>query len=139
VSKTYIPQILRRQIRAAASECCEYCLVPEAMAFASFHIDHIISEKQGGATSYPNLALACRPCNISKGASIVAYSGEWDQFTRLYHPRQDAWADHFELLESGLIKPLSRIAFGTLQIMGINDDARVIERGSLLDRGIIVL
>ncbi len=95
MSKTYIPAILRRQVIEAANNCCEYCRVPQAVAFAAFHLDHIISEKQGGKTMYSNLALACRLCNLSKGSSIAAYHEYSEALTRLYNPRKDRWAAHF--------------------------------------------
>jgi len=137
VSKTYIPAILRRQIKAAADGCCEYCRVPSAVAFASYHIDHIISEKQGGLTVFGNLALACRLCNLSKGSSIAAYQEHKEALIRLFNPRKDAWDQHFQFRPSGLIIPLTEIGQGTIKVLNLNDLNRVEARGVLLDVGII--
>jgi len=46
-----------------AGGCCEYCLIPEAVAFANHEIDHIIAQKHGGPTEADNLALSCVLCN----------------------------------------------------------------------------
>lgn len=137
MSKTYIPVILRRQITEAADNCCEYCCVPRAVAFASYHIDHIISEKQGGETVFSNLALACRLCNLSKGSSIAAWHEYQEILIRLYNPRKDSWHNHFQFRPSGLIVPRTEIGQGTIKVLNLNDVNRVQARGVFLDVGII--
>ena len=138
MSKTYIPVILRRQITEAADNCCEYCCVPQAVAFASYHIDHIISEKQGGETAFSNLALACRLCNLSKGSSIAAWHEFREALIRLYNPRKDSWYNHFEFRPSGLIVPRTEIGHGTIKVLNLNDVNRVQARGVFIDTGIIL-
>jgi len=59
MSSTYIPFALRRLVYERAGDCCEYCLTPEAAAFASHEIDHMIAEKHGGATEADK---TCRVC-----------------------------------------------------------------------------
>lgn len=137
MSKTYIPVILRRQIKEAANNCCEYCCVPSAVAFASYHIDHIISEKQGGTTTFSNLALACRLCNLSKGSSIAAYQEFSEALIRLYNPRRDRWVLHFKMHESGRVVARTEIGLGTIKVLNLNDLQRVEVRRVLLARGII--
>jgi hypothetical protein len=139
VSKTYIPVILRRQITEAADNCCEYCCVPRAVAFASYHIDHIISEKQGGGTIFSNLALACRLCNLSKGSSIAAYHEYKESLIRLYNPRKDTWRQHFYFRPSGLVVARTEIGLGTIKVLNLNDLNRVQARGVLVDAGILEL
>lgn len=138
MSKTYIPVILRRQITEAADNCCEYCCVPRAVAFASYHIDHIISEKQGGETVFSNLALACRLCNLSKGSSIAAWHEFREALIRLYNPRKDSWHNHFQFRPSGLIVPRTEIGQGTIKVLNLNDVNRVQARGVFIDTGIIL-
>ncbi len=138
MSKTYIPVILRRQITEAADNCCEYCCVPRAVAFASYHIDHIISEKQGGETVFSNLALACRLCNLSKGSSIAAWHEYREALIRLYNPRKDSWHNHFQFRPSGLIVPRTEIGQGTIKVLNLNDVNRVQARGVFIDTGIIL-
>jgi hypothetical protein len=137
VSKTYIPVILRRQITEAADNCCEYCRVPRAVAFAAYHIDHIISEKQGGATTFVNLALACRLCNLSKGSCIAAWHEYKDSLVRLYNPRKDSWGQHFQFRPSGLIVARTEIGLGTIKVLNLNDLNRVQARGVFVEAGII--
>lgn len=137
MSKTYIPVILRRQITEAAGNCCEYCCVPRAVAFASYHIDHIISEKQGGKTAYSNLALACRLCNLSKGSSIAAYHEYKEALIRLFNPRKDRWSAHFIMRETGIIAARTEIGQGTIKVLNLNDVNRVGARRVLIARGII--
>lgn len=137
MSKTYIPVILRRQITEAADNCCEYCRVPRAVAFASYHIDHIISEKQGGATVFGNLALACRLCNLSKGSSIAAWHEYQEILIRLFNPRRDRWQQHFVFRANGYIAPLTEIGHATVKVLDMNNLARMQSRGVLLEAGII--
>lgn len=138
MSTTYIPVILRRQITEAADNCCEYCRVPRAVAFAAYHIDHIISEKQGGGTTFVNLALACRLCNLSKGSSIAAWHEFQDALIRLYNPRKDRWNQHFTLRPSGLIVARTEIGQGTIKVLNLNDLNRVQARSALIEAGIMV-
>ncbi len=59
MSRTHIPAELRRRVRQRARDCCEYCLLPESMTFATHEIDHVLAEKHGGTISAENLANAC--------------------------------------------------------------------------------
>jgi hypothetical protein len=49
MSTTHIPAELRRLVRERAAGNCEYCLIPESVAFATHAIDHIVAEKHGGS------------------------------------------------------------------------------------------
>jgi hypothetical protein len=69
MSATHITVALRRHVRERAGECCEYCLIPEAMTWAAHTIDHIIAEKHGGDSTAENLALACTLCNSRREAT----------------------------------------------------------------------
>jgi hypothetical protein len=50
MAQKYVPAALRREVRARAAKCCEYCLIPEQFAFASHWVDHIIAKKHGEQT-----------------------------------------------------------------------------------------
>lgn len=137
MSKTYILKALRLLVRERARHCCEYCGYPEALAFYSHHVDHIISEKHGGDTYDGNLALACRACNLNKGSDVAALiSGDRDPI-RLYHPRLDRWQDHFTLVDNS-IQPLTKVGYGTTLLLQFNHLDRVLERQLLLRRGLWV-
>jgi hypothetical protein len=70
VSTTYISVGLRRLVVSRAGRLCEYCLLHEDDAYFGCEVDHIISEKHGGATDSMNLAYACMSCNRSKGSDV---------------------------------------------------------------------
>jgi 5-methylcytosine-specific restriction endonuclease McrA len=42
-----------------------YC--DEDLTDAEIHMDHVIPESQGGDTTYNNLQVTCRKCNLAKG------------------------------------------------------------------------
>ena len=51
----------RQLVRQRASNCCEYCRLPQAtQPFVTFHIDHIIARQHGGTDNPDNLCLACQ-------------------------------------------------------------------------------
>jgi len=65
VKKDRIPLNLRRQIIERDGYRCVYC--DEDLTNAEIHLDHVIPESKGGLTSYNNLQVTCRKCNLSKG------------------------------------------------------------------------
>ena len=67
---SYVSAALRRLVAVRADFLCEYCLVHEDDAVFGCELDHIISEKHGGATDAGNLAYACAFCNRAKGSDI---------------------------------------------------------------------
>jgi 5-methylcytosine-specific restriction endonuclease McrA len=67
---SYISASLRKQVTDRADAKCEYCKFPQALSFFTFEMEHIISEKHDGETTFDNLALACPPCNRSKGSDL---------------------------------------------------------------------
>ena len=52
----YVPVMLRRRVASRAHHICEYCLIHEEDTFLGCQVEHIISEKHGGATIEDNLA-----------------------------------------------------------------------------------
>jgi 5-methylcytosine-specific restriction endonuclease McrA len=63
--KQRIPQNLRRRIIERDGLFCVYC--DEDLSDAEIHMDHVIPESKGGATTYHNLQVTCRKCNLAKG------------------------------------------------------------------------
>jgi 5-methylcytosine-specific restriction endonuclease McrA len=49
---------------------CEYCHAPEAVFNFPFEVEHIIPLVRDGADAAYNWALACRACNVRKGAHV---------------------------------------------------------------------
>src|SRR5437762_406885 len=87
---------LKTQVRRRARFRCEYCQFPERFAELPFQIDHIVARKHSGPTKAANLALACFRCNSHKGPNLSGIDPLSSQVVRLFHPRQDRWAEHFE-------------------------------------------
>lgn len=90
-----IPARLRRLVLRRAADRCEYCGLSQTGQEATFHIDHITPVIVGGATSAANLALACVSCSLRKGARQTAPDPLSQENVPLYHPRHNAWWEHF--------------------------------------------
>lgn len=65
MKKERIPVNLRRMVIERDGLRCVYC--DEDLTNAEVHLDHVIPESQGGATSLSNLQVTCRKCNLAKG------------------------------------------------------------------------
>jgi hypothetical protein len=91
----HIPDSLRRLVRARARDRCEYCGLAQVGQEANFHIDHIQPLADGGTTTAGNLALCCVSCSLRKGARRYAADPESGEQAQLFHPRDQAWIDHF--------------------------------------------
>jgi hypothetical protein len=89
---------------------CEYCQLPQSAYKRRFHLEHITARCHGGAEDLTNLALACASCNLRKGVNLAGIDPQTGDVAALFHPRKDAWADHFEIKIIG--------QQGTLQICG---------------------
>jgi len=135
MSTSYISVSLRREVTERAKDQYEYCLIPSFAYPYPFHVDHVISEKQGGLTIIENLAFACPMCNFAKGTDISAYIISTEEIVDLYNPRKDEWSHHFELQANGFLKPLSISGQGTIRLLKLNDPNKVQERKSLLIHG----
>jgi hypothetical protein len=91
-----LPARLRRQVVHRARGRCEYCGLAQERQDLTFHLDHIIPRSVGGELSIDNLALACASCSVRKQARRSAKDQETGRVVRLFHPRQQRWADHFQ-------------------------------------------
>jgi hypothetical protein len=110
---------MRAAVRARAEERCEYCRLPEAASFLPFEMEHIIAEKHGGPSSFDNLAFACRYCNAYKGPNIAGIDPLSGQISPLFHPRRDAWREHFRWNGTRLIG-LSAPARASIEVLRMN-------------------
>jgi hypothetical protein len=87
---SYVSAALRRLVAKRAAYLCEYCLLHEEDTFFGCEVDHIISEKHGGATVAANLAYACAFCNRAKGSDVGSLVWRTGTFSRFFHPRTDS-------------------------------------------------
>lgn len=112
---------LETTVWSRAHDRCEYCLIPQQADVLPFEIDHIIARKHGGKTVLENLALACIQCNSYKGPNIATIDPDTGELTRLFHPRDDRWQDHFELMPDGRILGRTAPGRGTIRVLSMNE------------------
>jgi hypothetical protein len=126
---------LRNLIWHRAEGRCEYCRLPQdAAPVARFQIEHIRAKQHGGSSVADNLALACPRCNAFKGPNLTAVDPETDQVVAVFHPRLQAWCDHFAF-DGAEILGLTPTGRATTQLLRMNDDDRIHVRAALLERG----
>jgi hypothetical protein len=115
---------LRRLVRRRADGRCEYCRLVQNMEPLSFHIEHIVSRQHGGTDSPDNLALACHHCNLRKGTNLTAIDTDAGLLTRLFHPRQDVWEQHF-IERAGEVIGRTAVGRATVRLLKMNDRGRL--------------
>lgn len=86
---------LRRRVEQRAQGLCEYCRSCAEYTGHDFTVDHILPESRGGRTTFDNLCWSCFWCNNFKSARIKALDVRSGRLVPLFHPRTDAWSDHF--------------------------------------------
>ena len=64
-NKARIPLNLRRRVLERDGLYCVYC--DEDLTDKEIHMDHVIPESKGGSTTFDNLQVTCRKCNLAKG------------------------------------------------------------------------
>jgi HNH endonuclease len=121
-------------VRIRAGHRCEYCMLPQSVRRLRFQIDHVISRQHGGGDPLDNLALSCGRCNRHKGPNVAGFDSETGALSRLYHPRQDRWAEHFRW-EGARILGLTVIGRVTVAVLAMNHADDVAVRLELLASG----
>lgn len=112
-------------MRRRARDRCEYCgLTQEQSPLAALHIEHVIPRKHGGDDHVGNLALACVECNLHKGSNLAGYDPVTGALTQLYHPRRDAWSDHFAW-DGVLITGKTACGRTTIEVLMLNSEERI--------------
>lgn len=125
---------LEAEVRRRGARRCEYCRFPDAAAALPFHLDYIIALKHGGQTESENLAWAGFSCNLRKGPNIAGFDPEGGELTRLFHPRLDAWPDHF-LWDGVWLRGTIPIGRATTVVLDINHPDSLAVREALRDEG----
>lgn len=112
-----------------ADNRCEYCRAPELIFNDLFEVEHIVPVSQGGSDDTANLALACRSCNKYKAVFQSGTDPNTQANVRLFHPRQDAWSQHFRYdQETGEIQGRTPIGRATIARLQINRVAQIAAR-----------
>jgi hypothetical protein len=134
VTQGEVSEDLRAFVRLRAGGRCEYCLLPDTVAFYMFEIDHIVARKHGDETVEANLAFACWRCNRRKGTDIASFDPQTGALTALFHPRVQRWGEHFELVGAELNgqTPEGRT---TIRLLQLNSAKRIAERQRLIASG----
>jgi hypothetical protein len=86
----------RERIERRARGRCEYCQASQEICGYTFHIEHIVAKKRGGADGFENYALSCASCNLFKGDWPTGIDPETETEQSLFNPRAQKWKDHFE-------------------------------------------
>jgi hypothetical protein len=119
-----LSSFLRQQVQERAQGHCEYCRIPSDHASATFVVEHIIPRVAGGSDDSENLALSCPNCNSHKGAATEVIDPQTKQLTRLFHPRQDHWEEHFQWTNDEVeVEGVTAIGRATLARLQMNDPA----------------
>lgn len=99
----HISKTLRSKIAKDSRFRCGYCLSSEALTGIACEVDHLIPVSNDGQTTEENLWLVCGPCNKHKSGRTSARDTTSKKWVRIFNPRQDNWADHFEWQADGLL------------------------------------
>lgn len=117
----YIAIELQRQIRSHFAHCCAYCRTAESLTATTFEFEHIVPLSKSGTTSFENLCFACPSCNRFKAVRQTATDPTTQTAVPLFHPQQQAWADHFKWNEEATaIVGLTPTGRATLVALKIN-------------------
>lgn len=113
------------QVAARAEYRCEYCHAPESVANFPFEIEHVVPTAHEGPNTGDNYALSCRSCNAHKSARTVGRDPEGEMVTRLFHPRQDTWEQHFRVdVGTALLEGLTPLGRATIACLNMNSPAQ---------------
>ena len=123
---------LRRRVFVRAGGCCEYCWSQARYSTHSYAVEHIIPKHRRGKTVLENLALSCCFCNTYKGPNLSGLDPQTGALTRLFHPRQDHWPEHFRW-NGPLLVGLTAVWRTTIAVLRMNRDDAVAVRLALLE------
>lgn len=123
------------EVRRTSIGRCEYCLLPEDLSPLRFTVDHVIARQHGGGDDTDNLALACGFCNRHKGPNIAGLDPITNALVRLFHPRQDRWADHFRW-DGPTVIGKTDVGRTTVVVLAINHPSQLAIRKALIDEGL---
>ena len=125
------------QVALRAGHRCEYCHAPEAVFNLPLEVEHIVPIARGGEDTAVNWALACRACNLYKATHVSGYDPATEALIRLFHPREDQWADHFQVApESGEIVGRTPVGRATVVRLRLNQEAQVTARRQWMRLGL---
>ncbi len=86
--------LTRRNLLLRDHHQCQYCGVRPGLRLLD--LDHVVPRSRGGADSWENLVVACRPCNLKKGRSTPEEAG----MKLLRQPERPRWTTSAQILLS---------------------------------------
>ena len=126
---------MRERVRIRAGHRCEYCRLRQAVeSGVPFHTEHIVAQQHGGVDAEDNLAFACCWCNAVKGPNLTSLDPDSGKITRLFHPRQDRWEEHFRR-EGPHILGVKDVGRTTVFLLRFNSEMNLRLRSLLLELG----
>ncbi len=132
----YIPVDLKSQIEQCDRGRCCYCLTQQINSGIALSFDHILPQSRGGTTSFQNLCLACRSCNEFKSDRTQAVDPLTGESVALFHPRQQAWNEHFVWSEDGTcISGTTPIGRATVLALQLNNLMIIVARRRWVSSG----
>jgi hypothetical protein len=129
-----IPAGVRLEVRQRAGGRCEYCLLNEDDLLFPHQIDHILAQQHSGSPTIENLAFSCCYCNRYKGPNLASIDTETGAKAWLFHPRKDAWDEHFRL-DGAFIRGITPKGSATVFLLRMNAEERVRLRERLQAQG----
>ena len=130
-----ISEQVKTRIRAQAQNRCGYCRSLQMYVLGILEIDHIIPKAVGGNDDEENLWLACSLCNNYKGTQTDALDAVTQTRVRLFNPRTQHWADHFNW-NGGTLQGRTAIGRTTICVLRINEPLRIRHRLLLIELGV---
>jgi hypothetical protein len=127
----------RQAVRERARQRCEYCHLPDILPQTlRFHLEHIVARRHGGHTTMENLAWSCQRCNERKGANLTGIDPDTSSVVPLFHPRRDAWEEHFAFVGLTVIG-LTPVGRTTVWLLAMNSEERLLWRTALRRYGLL--
>jgi HNH endonuclease len=124
-----ISKKIQKLVSERAYGCCEYCWRLSSFSSSKFPIDHIFPQSLGGSSDENNLANSCNGCNGAKHTKTHHIDPVTKKMSRLYHPRQHKWIDHFQWSEDELtILGVTSIGRATVDLLQVNRLGNVNQR-----------
>jgi hypothetical protein len=123
-------------VRQRAKHRCEYCHAPEHVTGYAFHIEHIRPRKRGGRDDVSNFALCCMPCNRAKWHHATGVDPQTGKEQRLFNPRKDNWARHFQIEKRLYIRGKTPVGRATESCLEMNQRRQLEARQLWIELGI---
>jgi hypothetical protein len=99
-------------------------------------VEHLVPRARGGTDDEQNLWLACRMCNLFKGAQTHALDPLTARRVRLFNPRRQDWWRHFEWSQAGLrIKGRTATGRATVLALRLNNPIAEAVRRNWVEAG----